>query len=1075
MMQFFRKCLLGVSFVTALLWGQGLPANYYNNNLDAPICVDETNPKTIKSLGGLNLLVYALNPAIQEITINNVGDITIQANAPAGTYVISYGGVPFAKRLIVSNPATEPLAYDMLNCTLASEIRPTNPLAVGIVSSSPAGLIIDPNTGVIQTSNSVKGVRYTITNIKTDGACSIAKTTPIEFPNYVEVKNAANFEFCEIGSITLDRNILQSNIGINTFSILLPNGNTINPLIDEQILVNDPSLNGTWTLTALSGNLNQCLDVHTFNVILKPAPQKPALLKFENCEVSREIEFDILRYTIVQPGEIGDLTWERGGGNTNNGGILTNATATLVPPTDPNNKVKEWVITIPVDQPFTTMGGNFNIINTITTNPPLAGCTTIPSPPMPFNLTKQDLAIQSILPNCSGDNALITLTAPAPADLHSYGFVKDGEDKYTAGATVAGQVVSFNIPDPDSEFANMLVIDGATQCKFSVPLNLKLRSINGWDGRDALKYSACVNDELNPPAALPPTPYTYGLNTLFVVPMGATTPFYPTPLFDQGFTVVNSNVGHTSNGVVLLPGQDHTIAAGATFFQNNKPIAIGTNNAGSNYLPIIGTDIHEGNGEVSYNTLLTNINANPDANPNGYNIYSIPYVYGEEIQTPTGIRTCQYDYNATLYVGPRRVPDAGRVWIGEVGKAEHDFSNGYDAVTGLYGNRLGDYTVTQEPGKYTNLSDVLRHQAGVYSVADYNIAPILDPADITKTVDQDKLKTKSSYEIELRDNVTTCGATHLATIEPRDIDKFFKLKSEIKQCFGDAKMAQEFFEEGLRIDIIDKITVEFEDDVVAVAGDNYQPTQKLDKYKSDPSKDTDIFLTFSVTDITGVKYGGTVAKPNPKDEINNSVHLIMLEEQKAAFGYMPTQNPSFDRDKTTILTAVPNITFDINKHQAPGAFWIKDPRFAGLSVINDVTGEIRAEDIFKNLQILKKGDESFEVHHRTVNRCDEDFTKLTFEVDIKTYDGFSPNGDDKNALFFIENIEFFPYLNIEVYNQNGDLLFRQAGYDNTWDGRVNQRQSAAKIGTKLDAGVYHYIIRKAEGYSPVIGTFEIRY
>jgi gliding motility-associated-like protein len=1069
MMQFFRKCLLGVSFVTALLWGQGLP----NYNLSNFYCVLQANAITITPSPrpvGLYALVPLPGANGLGVNIEVNGTIIISNNATQGNYNISYNGTLLQKNgvpilLSVSRPDVAALNYAPLVCDANGFI---NPIGVAkTVTATPDGLSLNAQ-GVINTALS-KPNNYTVTNTATDvNSCSFSFSTNVNLDFSMNL--IAQLDICEGGVLSLPNDISGSNfININTYDIIFPNGTNSLALIPNNptnSAIIDPTLTGAWTVTGYYNGT--CKTTQTIDVTVKPQPKRPAILRFDNCMISQHTDNDTLRYTIDTPGEIGDLTWQFGGG-------LANSGATLVSPADPDNKAKEWVIAIPVNQPFTTVGGNFNIINSITPVPSLAGCVTIPSPPMPFNLTKQDLAIQSILPNCSGDNALITLTAPAPADLHSYGFVKDGEDKYTAGATVAGQVVSFNIPDPDSEFANMLVIDGATQCKFSVPLNPKLRSINGWDGRDALKYSACVNDELNPPAALPPTPYTYGLNTLFVVPMGATTPFYSTPLFDANIAVLNNNAGHTSNGVVLLPGQNHTIAAGATTFQNNKPIAIGTNNAGSNYLPIIGTDINAGNGQVSYNTLLHNINADPNANPNGYNIYSIPYVYGEEIQTPTGIRTCQYDYNATLYVGPRRVPDAGRVWIGEVGKAEHDFANGYNAGTGLYGNRLGDYTVTQEPGKYTNLSDILRHQAGVYSVADYNIAPILDPADITKTVDQDKLKTKSSYEIRLIDKISTCGADHIAKIEPiDDIYKFFKLKSEeIKQCFGDAKMAQEFFEEGLRIDIIDKITVEFEDDVVG--NEDYQPTEKLTKYVSKQDKDTDLFLTFSVTDITGVKYGGTVAKPNPKDEINNSVHLIMLEEQKAAFGYMPTQNPSFDRDKTTILTALPNLTLDINKHQAPGAFWIKDPRFAGLNVINDVTGEIRVKDVFDHLKILKKGDESFEVYHRTVNRCDEDFTKLTFEVDIKTYDGFSPNGDDKNALFIIDHLEFFPYLNVEVYNQNGDLLFRQAGYDNTWDGRVNQRQSSAKIGTKLDAGVYHYIIRKAEGYSPVIGTFEIRY
>lgn len=1071
MMQFFRKCLLGVIFVTALLCGQ--TPTY---NLSAFYCVPQGTAVTIKPTPSSPTVgVYSLNPLpiAGGVTIDPAtGFITIVPTATAAQFAITYNGTPVniigATNLNISRPDVNALNYNAF-CDAGGFINPTNPADVRTIKFSPATLDIDIRTGIINTAKSLAAI-YTIINEGTDANnCSFSVPTTVNLAFSMSL--ISKIDICEGGALQLPDDISGAVFdNITNYEIAFPKNPTVNYPDLSSTLLNPliADYTGIWIVTGYYNGT--CKTTQTIDVTVKPQPKRPAVLRFDNCMVSQHTDNDTLRYTIDTPGEIGDLTWQFSGG-------LDNGGARLVSPADPDNKAKEWVITIPVNQPFTTVGGNFNIINSITPVPALAGCVTIPSPPIPFNLTKPNLIIADILKNCSGTDSEILLTAPDPADVHSYGFVKVREDKYTAGATVAGQVVSFNIPDPDSEFTNMLVIDGAKQCKFSAPLNPRLRSVNGWDGKDALKYLACVNDELNSPMAVPPTPYTYGLlNNLSVVPLG-TTPFYPTPLFDQGFTVDNNNnnpglgLVYTSNGVVLLPGQDHAVSL-ATTFQNNKPIAIGTNNAGSNYLPIIGTDIDEGNGEVSYNTLLPKINANPDANPNGYNIYSIPYVYGEEIQTPTGIRTCQYDYNATLYVGPRRVPDAGRVWIGEVGKAEHDLSNGYDAGTGLYGNRLGDYKVTQEPGKYTNLPDILRHQAGVYSAADYNIEPILDPADVTKTVDQDKLKTKSSYEIRLIDKISTCGADHVAQIEPRDIDKFFKLKSEIKQCFGDAKMAQEFFEvlDLAIVNSTDGITLVSETDNAGVVTDqniNYNPTDKLTQYQSQEDGDLDVELNFAVTDITGVRYTDT--------EINNNVKLIMLEKQDPNFTYNPNTLTLSDRDRNAILNPVYLNDLNLLKHEAPGAFWIEDSRFAGLNLVNDVTGEIRVADFFKHLQILKKGDEYFDIKHKTANGCAQSFDKLRFDVDIKTYDGFSPNGDDKNALFIIDHLEYFPYLNVEVYNQNGDLLFRQAGYDNTWDGRVNQRQSAAKIGTKLDAGVYHYIIRKAEGYSPVIGSFEIRY
>jgi gliding motility-associated-like protein len=1056
MMQFFRKCLLGVSFVTALLWGQ--TPTY---NLSAFYCVPQGTAVTIRPTpssptGG----VYSLNPLpiAGGVTINPAtGFITIVPTATASQFAITYNGTPVniigATNLNISRPDVNILNYNAF-CDAGGFINPTNPADVRTIKFSPAGLDIDVRTGIINTAKSL-AASYTIINEGTDANnCSFSLSTPLDL-NF-SMSLISKIDICEGGALQLPDDISGAVFdNITNYEIAFPKNPTVNypnlnPTPLNPIIVD---YTGVWTVT---GYYNRtCKTTQTIDVTVKPQPKRPALLKFESCEISRETEFDILRYTIVQPGEIGDLTWQVNG-------LLDNGVASLVSSADPDNKVGEWVITIPVNQPFTTVGGNFNIINTIATNPPLAGCTTIPLQAEPFNLIKPDFTIGAISPACSGyEFSEVEITTPVPADIYNYGFLAVGEKQYQDAGRVQNQQVGIIIQDPAQLFSDLVAIDKNNNCKFSQVINTPnngIQSLNGWDGKLALTYDACIADVLG----LGTTPYTYLENNLKPKPQVWHSIFDPTfdPAFGQTLNgIANPHYG-TVQGAVLLPQQTNF---GVT---NNKDITP-LQQFGALYDLKIGKadiDIDEDNGQVlDYQKLL--LQTNTTGTPNGYNIYQIPYTYVEALPTR---KNCVYEHNATLYVGPRRVPDAGRVWIGEVGNSLHDFSNGYDAVTGGYADELGDYRVTQEPGKYTSLPNILRHQAGVYSAMDYTITPIRDPADVTKTVDPDKLKTKSSYEIELRDNVTTCGATHLATIEPRDIDKFFKLKSEIKQCYGEPKMAQEFFEV-LDLAITDNITLvkDIENGVETIYGIDYKPDDKLDQYKSQEDGDLDVLLNFAVTDITGVRYTDT--------EINNEVRLVLLEKQDPNFTYNPNTLTLSDRDRNTVLNPIYLNDLNLLKHEAPGAFWIEDPRFAGLNLVNDVTGQIRVADFFQHLQILKKGDEYFDIKHKTANGCAQSFEKLIFDVNIKTFDGFSPNGDDKNALFFIENIEYFPYLNIEVYNQNGDLLFRQAGYDNTWDGRVNQRQSAAKIGTKLDAGVYHYIIRKAEGYSPVIGTFEIRY
>ncbi len=69
---------------------------------------------------------------------------------------------------------------------------------------------------------------------------------------------------------------------------------------------------------------------------------------------------------------------------------------------------------------------------------------------------------------------------------------------------------------------------------------------------------------------------------------------------------------------------------------------------------------------------------------------------------------------------------------------------------------------------------------------------------------------------------------------------------------------------------------------------------------------------------------------------------------------------------------------------------------------------------------------------------------------IIIYNGFSPNDDDINEYFKIENIEKFPKNSVKVYNRWGLLVYETQGYKNTWWGYYK--------GTSLPDGTYYYLI-----------------
>ncbi|CAM4266158.1 gliding motility-associated C-terminal domain-containing protein [Zobellia roscoffensis] len=78
-------------------------------------------------------------------------------------------------------------------------------------------------------------------------------------------------------------------------------------------------------------------------------------------------------------------------------------------------------------------------------------------------------------------------------------------------------------------------------------------------------------------------------------------------------------------------------------------------------------------------------------------------------------------------------------------------------------------------------------------------------------------------------------------------------------------------------------------------------------------------------------------------------------------------------------------------------------------------------------------------------------------------DGFSPNGDGKNDMFFIPNIEIiFPEFTLEILNRYGTSLFKGDRSSPAWNGKNGS-------GTAPN-GVYFYIIDyNKEGHNPIQG------
>jgi gliding motility-associated-like protein len=94
-----------------------------------------------------------------------------------------------------------------------------------------------------------------------------------------------------------------------------------------------------------------------------------------------------------------------------------------------------------------------------------------------------------------------------------------------------------------------------------------------------------------------------------------------------------------------------------------------------------------------------------------------------------------------------------------------------------------------------------------------------------------------------------------------------------------------------------------------------------------------------------------------------------------------------------------------------------------------------------------------------------DFKVIQTSVKIIIYDAFSPNGDGKNDVWNIFNIELYPDCKVTIFNTWGSKVFSSNGYTVPWDGKYKNKY--------LPAGTYYYIIDLGDGSEVYTGPVSI--
>lgn len=85
---------------------------------------------------------------------------------------------------------------------------------------------------------------------------------------------------------------------------------------------------------------------------------------------------------------------------------------------------------------------------------------------------------------------------------------------------------------------------------------------------------------------------------------------------------------------------------------------------------------------------------------------------------------------------------------------------------------------------------------------------------------------------------------------------------------------------------------------------------------------------------------------------------------------------------------------------------------------------------------------------------------------VEPVTAFTPNGDNYNDVWEIDNMYLYPEATVKIYNKWGNLVHDQSGVYQPWDGKTK--------GVSLPSGVYYYIIHlNKENREPLTGNITI--
>jgi len=105
--------------------------------------------------------------------------------------------------------------------------------------------------------------------------------------------------------------------------------------------------------------------------------------------------------------------------------------------------------------------------------------------------------------------------------------------------------------------------------------------------------------------------------------------------------------------------------------------------------------------------------------------------------------------------------------------------------------------------------------------------------------------------------------------------------------------------------------------------------------------------------------------------------------------------------------------------------------------------------------------------------CTDETLTINLSSEIGIYNAMSPNGDGKNEMFYIENIDKLPDTKenkVTIFNRWGSVVFETTNYDNAG----NVFKGIGNSGSELPPGTYYYSIEFSSGAPKRTGFISLK-